>query len=103
MDQRKRLIELIEQRIYNKTWTFSGLVDYLLASGIVVPPCKVMQTVYYISFGKVYKGICHAITIHDGGIQVHLYDFDGDNASYSSKDVFLTREEAERELERRKQ
>jgi hypothetical protein len=54
--------------------------------------------VYYISFGKIYKGKCHAIIIHKDSIQVHLYDFDGDNASFSEKDVFLSREQAKNAL-----
>ena len=61
-------------------------------------PCKVAQTVYYISFGKVYKGKCHAITIHENSVQIHLYDYDGDNASISANRVFLTKEEAEAAL-----
>ncbi|MBR6793356.1 MAG: hypothetical protein IKM48_03225 [Clostridia bacterium] len=64
---------------------------------IIVPPCKVGQTVYYIAFGKVYKGKCHAITLKHT-LQIHLYDFDGDNASYPASKVFLTKEEAEKAL-----
>ena len=65
----------------------------------IIPPCNVGQTIYYICCGKIFKGECHAITIHKDSIQVHLYDFDGDNASYSSKDVYTSREEAQAELE----
>lgn len=70
-------------------------------SRFVELPCEVGQTVYYISFGKIYKGKCHAITIHKESVQVHLYDFDGDNASYSSKDVYTSKEEAEKALKER--
>lgn len=62
---------------------------------LVELPCAAGDTVYYIAFGKVYEGKCHAITVHKPGVQVHLYDFDGDNASYATKDVFLSRAEAE--------
>ncbi|MBQ2389614.1 MAG: hypothetical protein II305_06130 [Clostridia bacterium] len=79
----------------------SWLADDLLANGVIIPPCKVGQTVYYISFGKVYKGKCHAITQHKHGLQIHLYDYDGDNAKYPAKKVFLTKEEAESELRKR--
>lgn len=61
-------------------------------------PCKVGDTVYYIAGKKVYKSKCHAITQHKNGLQIHLYDYDGDNARYSTKDVFLTEEEAEKAL-----
>lgn len=70
-------------------------------SRFVELPCEVGSTVYYISFGKVYKGKCHAITIHKDSVQVHLYDFDGDNASYSSKDIYVSKEEAENALKER--
>ena len=101
MGDRDRLIELIHDSDYSLNSV--GLADYLIANGVIVPPCKVGQIVYYIAFGKVYKGKCHAITIHKDNLQIHLYDYDGDNASISAKDVFLTREEAEKALERSKE
>lgn len=76
------------------------LADYLLANGVIIPPCKVGDKVYYISFNKVYEGKCHAITIHNI-LQIHLYDYDGDNASYPASKVFLTKEEAENALKAR--
>ena len=115
MGDRDRLIELLKkpnktailrkinpQFVTDETDEESIVADYLLANGVICPPCKVGQTVYYIAFGKVYKGKCHAITIHKDSLQIHLYDYDGDNASISAKDVFLTREEAEKALERSK-
>jgi hypothetical protein len=66
----------------------------------IIPPCEVGDTVYYISFGKVYKGKCHAITLKPT-MQIHLYDYDGDNASYSDEAVFLSREDAEKALSRK--
>ena len=63
-------------------------------------PCKVGDTVYYISFRRVHKGKCHAITIQHNGVQVHLYDCEKDNASISGKHVYLTKEEAEAAKER---
>ena len=60
-------------------------------------PCKVGDTVWYITCGKVYKGKCHAICLQPN-LQIHLYDFDGDNATYPASRVFLTQEEAEQVL-----
>ena len=71
--------------------------DFKDKSRYIELPCAVGDVVYYISLGKVYKGKCHAITLKPT-LQIHLYDFDGDNASYSAKDVFLTKEEAEKVL-----
>jgi hypothetical protein len=106
ISDRDRLIELISQKqqygiateeppeaIY--TIENHQLADYLLANGVIVPPCKVGDTVYYIAGKKVYKSKCHAISQHKGGLQIHLYDYDGDNARYTAKDVFLTKSQAE--------
>lgn len=109
MTDRERLIELMQKRfaelIKDGDWTFgemlTNVADHLLANGVIVPPCKVGQTVYYIAFGKVYKSKCHAITQHKHGLQIHLYDYDGDNARYPAKKVFLTKEEAEQALKER--
>lgn len=75
--------------------------DYLLENSVIAPPCKVGQTVYYVFCGKVYKGECHAITQHKDSLQIHLYDYEGDNASVSAKNVFLTKTEAEEKLKER--
>ena len=105
MTDKERLTNIIHnaQNKYLNLLKFESsiLAGYLIANGVIVPPCKVGQTVYYIAFGKVYKGKCHAITIHKDSLQIHLYDYDGDNASISAKDVFLTREEAEKKLKER--
>ena len=70
MTDRDRLIALVNKAkeeyvddITDHTET-DYIVETLLNEGIIVPPCNVGQTVYYIAFGKVYKGKCHAITIH---------------------------------------
>ena len=113
MNDRDRLIELLKgaETKVNEALSvplaldewLSIYADHLLSNGVIVSPCKVGGTVYYIAFGKVYKGKCHAITIHENSVQIHLYDYDGDNASISANRVFLTKEEAERALKEREQ
>ena len=97
--QRERLVELLIEYDTMRMMRHSieDCADHLLANGVIVPPCKVGDKVYYISFNKVYKGECHAITMHNN-LQIHLYDYDGDNASYPANKVFLTKEEAEKAL-----
>ena len=110
MTERERLIELLKNNCTcrnedckkcswgdDKCFIFQE-ADYLLENGVIVPPCKVGDTVYYICFGKIYKGKCHAITRHENSLQIHLYDYDGDNASFASDSVFPTRNEAENAL-----
>lgn len=103
MTERERLIELIKdssQYINEFGYLVEQITNHLLENGVIVPPCKVGQTIYYNCCGKIFEGKCHAITIHDNSIQVHLYDFDGDNASYSAKDIYTSREEAEKALKK---
>lgn len=100
MTDRDRLIELLAKNYncVNRNKCLNEQADCLIANGVILPPCKVGQTVYYIAGKKVYKSKCHAITKHKNSLQIHLYDYDGDNARCSTKDVFLTKEEAEQKL-----
>lgn len=96
------------------------LAEYLLANGVVVPPCKVGDTVYELKEnGKIVKGIAQSIHQNLVGkeqgrwIVTSWFDdyyadskeagFECGTHLYSSftdlgKTVFLTREEAERAL-----
>lgn len=111
---RERLIELIESRTCWNNFCqpscmncenvplqdeeVERLVDYLLANGIIVPPCKVGDTLYYIPFGStVTKWEIRSIEIMQDDIVFHCgrtfflkYDI--------GKTVFLTKEEAEAAL-----
>ena len=80
--------------VENKCEHFKNKAD------VIELPCKVGDTVYYIAGNKVYKSKCHAITLQPS-LQIHLYDYDGDNARYSTKDVYRTCEEATQALKAR--
>ena len=49
------MIELISQVQYMGGLECQ-LADYLLAEGVIVPPCKVGDTVYFIQSKKIYSG-----------------------------------------------
>lgn len=54
---RDRLKYLIKDAAYNKGCvSWDELADYLIANGVIVPPCKVGDTVYVIAT----KHPCHA-------------------------------------------
>ena len=96
---RDRLIELLKHEFGTKVSEITA--DYLLAEGVIVPPCKLGQTVYCIRYDKAVKpyvkplGVL-AVTIHGtGGFTVFTTKEDT-----WGKTVFLTREEAEKALER---
>lgn len=91
MTDRDRLIELIGN-MPNNVDSIVAEADYLIANGVIIPPCKVGDTYYRILYGKIYENefICMATIVsmmEDGAF---------------GKTVFLTREEAEKALERSK-
>jgi hypothetical protein len=85
------------------------LTDYLLANGVIVPPIKVGQTVYVIN------GDEEDIWIDEFKVKYFYCSSKGVNRFYIEcgtmgnnfrpkdigKDVFLTKEDAEKELKRR--
>lgn len=76
------------------------LADHLLANGVIVPICKLGDTIYRIGDnGKIYGD--WEITLIQAYPDETLYVDDSDNYFVESdigKTVFLTREEAERAL-----
>ena len=86
------------------------IADYLLANGIIVPPCKVGDTVYY---PWIYDGQCgiafskvESIKIYVNGLPIAVVeDWKSDmpmpicfNTDDFGKTVFLTKEEAKEKL-----
>lgn len=71
--------------------------DYLLKNGVIVPPCNVGDTVYWLDNEKVKQGEVFEISIHSDGILVHT----GIQFCLEVEDVFLTPEEAEKALAER--
>ena len=118
---RDRLIELITKSQSVDTWNYhtddfkepnpiEELADYLLANGVIAPPCKVGDTVYfldfcvtaedfekeYIDFGKVYR-----LLISKYGKMCYLDTGRMFSCDSFNKTVFLTKEEAENALKER--
>ena len=114
-----RLIELLRNapktdtvygniKLSKPVQTLQTIADHLLANGVIVPPCKVGDTLYVISqmrdkrilpfvneyeatYIQVGKRKCKVYHEQDGFIKIFLQDDFG-------KTVFLTKEEAERAL-----
>lgn len=106
MTERERLIDMLAH-IGNMRIMGHGLeecADYMLANGVIVPPVKIGQTVYYagrecVVFGIhfFYEGINVFATerIEYNGRRIHTtHSFDKIDET-----VFLTRWEAEKALE----
>jgi hypothetical protein len=77
------------------------LADHLLKNGVIVPPCKVGDTVYELVNWCDYtnchfEGCAGCGNCNDGGILERKFNLS--HLARIGKSVFLTREEAERAL-----
>ena len=112
--QREKLIELMKNApllnvLYGDEEEWKIAAEYLLANGVIVPPCKVGDKMYFD--GKYFAGHCK------GEIMERTVDiiettvsntFRGEiDVQFDFKDfgktVFLSREDAEKALEERKE
>lgn len=104
------LVELLKQApLCGKTFdlhysdgTIEKIADYLLANGVIVPPCKVGDVVYNHLFGEVKSYVVTEINFKytaDGLECEEVYAFGDYGLCFVfeniGKTVFLTREEAE--------
>ena len=108
---RDRLIELLRNALKKEVIFFGencgttyqtaeDIADYLLANGVIVPPCKVGDTVYCAkkSTQKIMTGEIEDITYWDTGHFSYGIDCGFYSIGARYDEVFLTREEAERAL-----
>lgn len=91
---RDKLIDILMSKPYGQS-SYEEFADYLLANGVIVPPCKLGQTVYWLDDGKIKQGEVFEISLHSDGLLVHT------GTQYCLERVFLTREEAEKALAER--
>ena len=94
-----------------------AIAGHLLANGVIVPPCKVGDTVYYINTqyhialyrNKIYEAKVARMVVTSLGVclVIHIKDESGcceiPDIRDFGKTVFTTRAEAERALERSKE
>lgn len=127
MTERERLIEVLNKSCEERGWLMNGagtIADYLLANGVIVPPCKVGDTVYvnpytwgYLSFTDYEHCFIHSKhfviaevvsiikTRKQNLIKLKIYNRTTHTAKYHRYPissigitVFLTKEEAETAL-----
>ena len=122
MTDRDRLIELFKKIEYTPfpemtiksnlgnqftDYALNHIVDEILANGVMVPPCKVGETVYCLiqGFENPLKAIVNRITVQKDAVIISCSVLGYFGQSYMatdfSKTVFLTKEEAEKELRKR--
>lgn len=113
---KERLVELLKEARCDKSCDgFENIVfckgcksyekcektaDYLLANGVIVPPCKVGDTVYEIVQGEISETEAVGFLVCQDGtillITKHFFPLSRE----IGESVFLTREEAEAKLKR---
>lgn len=121
MTERERLVELIKTA--EKDFSNTGnpildiekyVADYLLANGVIVPPCKVGTTLYFLYNSpyadkpdltpRIYKTTDWYFEVDKTGIVIntsYIHSFNKEYDYYLGKTVFLTKEEAEKALKER--
>ena len=103
MTERERLIEMVKD-ILGKYNLPENIADELLEYGVIVPPCKVGDDLYWINdetnkVEKQEKGIA-GITLCPNG-KWEVIDLDGNSDLIGTQYAYLSREEAEKALKER--
>ncbi len=113
--QREKLIEIIGKPInmLGSDDLFGAIADHLLKNGVIVPPVKVGDTVYFDNTGYHDSAEIDGIHIDENGIAFSWVQYDvgvditelWDEGEFDieeiGKTVFLTLEEAEKALAER--
>lgn len=102
---REKLIKLIREYKDNNhgSGNILGTVDYLLENGVVVLPCKVGDTVYEIIEDTVPTQHCYVEGYEVQDVSVNAVKYAGDWNQFDYPNLYFTKEEAEKALERSRQ
>ena len=103
---RDRLIQMIDGKSIDTQADVEYVADCLLENGVIVPPCKVGDTVYYLEGSRILEGTVKSFStiMKDNYFVVYVetkYSLLGiERFGYwmFGKKIFLTREEAEQAL-----
>ena len=117
-NSRDRLIELIQSAVDGCARHWAGkIADCLIANGVIVPQCKIGDTVYIIERCKnrilpnrengnkmhIIEDKIQMIGFSSKEIHIRLRNHKNFNKTYVlNKSAFITREQAEKALERSK-
>lgn len=103
---RDRLIELICDKLQDGCECYCNhppcgkckdIADYLFANGVIVPPCKVGDTVYETDGVRIYESTIDEVTYYTNNVIYYTSGVAFDETAIGHS-VFLTREEAEAKL-----
>ena len=106
MTERERLVELIESAMYWGADTPEKIAEQLIDEGVICPPCKVGDTVYYhggIRNSLVKSAVVEEIIANSNGVSDLLVNSENGVTFENSIDIFyFTCEEAKAALEGRR-
>ena len=107
-DLRDRLIELLHgwSKVNNDGMNAESVADYLIENGVILPPCKVGDKVWFIDRDLIFESVVDEILIDKQQIGVvikseFLNCRRGFYQHQFGKTVFLTKEEAQKVIEGR--
>ena len=115
MTDRDKLIELLKKDNCPSTFLCDEKCKYanlkqcyevrtaahLIANGVILPPCKVGDTIYQIDGVRIYASTIHEITYTSSKVIFVTENIVFDEQAINNS-IFLTHEEAEKALERSK-
>lgn len=109
MTNRERLVELLDIIIQPSEKTLGQIADYFIENGVIVLPCKVGETLYFLydrTFAHrqncsphIYETSDWYFDIDQKGISIlprSSHSYKGKSHYYLGETVFLTKEEAEK-------
>ena len=111
---RDRLSNMIQSAVGGcaKYWA-DVIADKLIAEGVIVPPCKVGQTVYVIQIGEIYECRVNEICMSAGNNNVVVLDrfingflirrYGAEYFNAFGETVFLTKDDAEAAIAERRE
>ena len=108
MTNKNRLAKLIceSTKEQGDTWSFSEIADHLIKHGVIVPPCKVGDTVYVVSQGNgftmrwdVYEGTVVDIHLNrHNKLTIRVENGERFFGYYEPRFIHNTKEEADKAL-----
>lgn len=102
---RDRLIDLLTNSgVTADTETFEEIADYLIKNGVIVPPCKVGDMVWYITGihrNIIKSAIVNELIVNCNGVSDLFVSSDTADFENSVDIFYFTKEEAEKALKER--
>lgn len=106
MTDRDRMIEILQDTLHE--WecdvsikTLTEIAEHLIENGVIVLPCKVGDKVYQTDWIRIYESTIRELEISSTNTVYCTENVAFDDRAIGNS-IFLTREEAEKALEKKK-